>query len=224
MRHVSRTHRIALDWLFDRIDLDPKIQIKCITLEVNQDFVEQLLFLEPCLNRREITILSTYSYFFMVVWHDWSCKEQGRTRPRHRAHATPQGEPSTSWRKTNDNHARPPTSPCQNNGMELSGWNVTGPHKEREIFLSIFLPFRGRQRQSDTCPCPPEVWNSAPSTLAAPGCAVPSATKAQRTVMTELQNNGKSWSENLNGPAMGATAKFMSQPCWLPKQCRLGLF
>ena len=26
MRHVSRTHRVALDWLFDRIDLDPKIQ------------------------------------------------------------------------------------------------------------------------------------------------------------------------------------------------------
>ena len=30
MRHVSRTHRVALDWLFDRINLDPKIQIKNI--------------------------------------------------------------------------------------------------------------------------------------------------------------------------------------------------
>ena len=30
MRHVSRTHRIALDWLFDRLNLDPKIQIKYI--------------------------------------------------------------------------------------------------------------------------------------------------------------------------------------------------
>ena len=28
MRHVSRTHRVALDWLFGRINLDPKIQIK----------------------------------------------------------------------------------------------------------------------------------------------------------------------------------------------------
>ena len=26
MRHVSRTHRVALDWLFDRINLDPKIK------------------------------------------------------------------------------------------------------------------------------------------------------------------------------------------------------
>ena len=30
MRRVSRTHRVALDWLFNRINLDPKIQIKYI--------------------------------------------------------------------------------------------------------------------------------------------------------------------------------------------------
>ena len=30
MRHVSRTHRVALDCLFDRLNLDPKIQIKYI--------------------------------------------------------------------------------------------------------------------------------------------------------------------------------------------------
>ena len=30
MRHVSRTHRVAPDWLFDRFNLDPKIQIKYI--------------------------------------------------------------------------------------------------------------------------------------------------------------------------------------------------
>ena len=30
VRHVSRTHRVALDWLFDRINLDQKIQIKYI--------------------------------------------------------------------------------------------------------------------------------------------------------------------------------------------------
>ena len=27
-RHVSRTHRVALDWLLDRVNLNPKIQIK----------------------------------------------------------------------------------------------------------------------------------------------------------------------------------------------------
>ena len=30
MRHVSRTHRVALDRLFDRINLDPKLQIKYV--------------------------------------------------------------------------------------------------------------------------------------------------------------------------------------------------
>ena len=30
MRHMSRTHRVALDWLFDRVNLDPKIQIKYV--------------------------------------------------------------------------------------------------------------------------------------------------------------------------------------------------
>ena len=30
MRHVSRTRRVALDWLFDRINLDPKVQIRYI--------------------------------------------------------------------------------------------------------------------------------------------------------------------------------------------------
>ena len=30
MRHVSRTHGVALDWLFDRINLDPKNQIRYI--------------------------------------------------------------------------------------------------------------------------------------------------------------------------------------------------
>ena len=30
LRHVSRTHRIALDWLFDRISLDNKIQIRYV--------------------------------------------------------------------------------------------------------------------------------------------------------------------------------------------------
>ena len=30
IRHVSRTHRVALDWLFDKIHLDPQIQIKYV--------------------------------------------------------------------------------------------------------------------------------------------------------------------------------------------------
>ena len=34
-RHVSRTHRVAFDWLFDRINLEPKIRIKYIDTKTN---------------------------------------------------------------------------------------------------------------------------------------------------------------------------------------------
>ena len=40
MRHVSRAHRVALDWLFDRINLDPKIQIKYI--DTKNQFADML--------------------------------------------------------------------------------------------------------------------------------------------------------------------------------------
>ena len=35
MRHVSRTHRVALDWLFDRINLDPKTKSSTSTPKTN---------------------------------------------------------------------------------------------------------------------------------------------------------------------------------------------
>ena len=39
MRHVSRTHRVALDWMFDRINLDSKIQIKYIDTKKPTDML-----------------------------------------------------------------------------------------------------------------------------------------------------------------------------------------
>ena len=35
MRHVSRTHRVALDWLFDRINTDPKHKSNMLTPKTN---------------------------------------------------------------------------------------------------------------------------------------------------------------------------------------------
>ena len=34
-RHVSRTHRVALDWLFDRVNLDPKFKVGTSTPNIN---------------------------------------------------------------------------------------------------------------------------------------------------------------------------------------------
>ena len=35
MRHVSRTHRVALDWLFDRINLDSEIEFDTLIPNIN---------------------------------------------------------------------------------------------------------------------------------------------------------------------------------------------
>ena len=35
LRHVSRTHRVALDWLFDRINLDPRFKSNTLTPKTN---------------------------------------------------------------------------------------------------------------------------------------------------------------------------------------------
>ena len=40
MRHVSRIHRVALDGLFDRVNLDPKIQIKYV--DTNNQLADML--------------------------------------------------------------------------------------------------------------------------------------------------------------------------------------
>ena len=55
MRHVSRTHRVALDWLFDGINLDPKIQIKYID------------------TKNQLADILTKGHFTRDEWNDFLC-------------------------------------------------------------------------------------------------------------------------------------------------------
>ena len=59
MRHVSRTHRVALEWFFDRISLDPKIRIKHIDTQ-NQ--------LADILTKGNFT-LDEWNHLFVFVQH-----------------------------------------------------------------------------------------------------------------------------------------------------------
>ena len=72
MRHVSRTHRVALDWLFDRINLDSKIQIKYIDTKnqlahilTKRNFTrdESELFVSACL-----TLAISVLQFALLQW------------------------------------------------------------------------------------------------------------------------------------------------------------
>ena len=55
MRHVSRTHRVALHWLLDRIKLDPRIQIKCIDA------------------KNQLADMLTKGYFTLDEWNHLLC-------------------------------------------------------------------------------------------------------------------------------------------------------
>ena len=55
MRHVSRTHRVSLDWLFDIINLDPKIQIRYID------------------TKHEIADILTKGHFTRDEWNNLLC-------------------------------------------------------------------------------------------------------------------------------------------------------
>ena len=77
MRHVSRTHRVALDWLFDRINLDSKIQIKYIDTK-NQlaDMVTKGNFTRD--ERNHLLCLFNISHFSSTV-----CSETMAKRSQH---------------------------------------------------------------------------------------------------------------------------------------------
>ena len=73
MRHVSRTHRVAFDWLFDRINLDSKIQIKYIDTK-NQlaDILTKGSFTRD--ERNHLLCLFNISHFSSTVCSDTMAK------------------------------------------------------------------------------------------------------------------------------------------------------
>ena len=65
MRHVSRTHRVALDGLFDRINLDTKVQINYVETK-NQlaGLVSKVSFMrDECRNLFRLCNSSNFSMF-----------------------------------------------------------------------------------------------------------------------------------------------------------------
>ena len=67
MRHVSRTHGVALDWWFDRINLDPKIQIK---------YVDTKHQLADMLTKGNFTLWNNLLYLFNISHFSSLCCAQ----------------------------------------------------------------------------------------------------------------------------------------------------
>ena len=74
MRHVSRTHLVALDWLLDRINLDAKIQLK---------FVESKNPIADILAKSSFTRDSTICDNFLNIMNDttFSCSHFSNSHP-----------------------------------------------------------------------------------------------------------------------------------------------
>ena len=69
-RHVSRSHRVVLDWLFDRIHFDPKIQIKYI------DTKNQLADIARVMNGIIFCVYSTSAISVSPIVLKWCRKER----------------------------------------------------------------------------------------------------------------------------------------------------
>ena len=64
MRHVSRFHRVALDGLFDKTSVDPKIQLKCV--DTKNHFADMLT--EESVTRDEwCNLLRLFNIMFFSV-------------------------------------------------------------------------------------------------------------------------------------------------------------
>ena len=70
MRHVSRTHRVALGWLFDRINLDPNIQI--LYIDTKHQLADMLT--ESNFTRDELNNL-LHLFYYQPFQHHFLCQE-----------------------------------------------------------------------------------------------------------------------------------------------------
>ena len=72
MRHVSRDHKVALDWLFDRIKLDPKIQIKQVHRhqKPTRRHANQMKFHAWWVESFVVLVQYQPFQFFSVLWYN----------------------------------------------------------------------------------------------------------------------------------------------------------
>ena len=101
VRHISRTHCVNLDWLFDGINLDPGIQIKCVnTSKQIADILTKVSF--PSERRTQLTqlfifddtahaVLQPFSGVFIYTGRRQDVEVSSRTFDGKRHHQTMAG-------------------------------------------------------------------------------------------------------------------------------------
>ena len=72
MRHVSRSHRVALDWLFDRINLDSKIQIKYVDTKNLLENSRKEDGRRTCGSKAEVSVFDSSKLEQRAIFFLWS--------------------------------------------------------------------------------------------------------------------------------------------------------
>ena len=132
MRHVSRTHRVALDWLFDRINQDTKIQIKYIDTK-NQlaDILTKVNFKREWNHLLTLFNISHFSSTACTAAKSWSSTE----------------DPVVSLERNLYGHLlarllweRQFEKILLKHGWEkIPNWECLFVHREKGLFLSVYV-------------------------------------------------------------------------------------
>ena len=130
MRHVSRTHRVALDWLFDRINLDPKIQIKYIDTK-NQlaDFLTKGNFTHN--KRYHLLRLFNISHFSSTVCSETMAKRLQQDSGEERVTAKSRPMMSFIARVPSNVSSSTSVSPGKRSHGNQNPWSTIAEKEER---------------------------------------------------------------------------------------------
>ena len=95
MRHVSRTHRVALDWLFYRINLDPMIQVKIV--DTHDKFADILTKRSSSCDECEtlLCLVNIMDVSFFSCFHFSSRLDDSETMSRRQMQEKEQGKETT---------------------------------------------------------------------------------------------------------------------------------
>ena len=129
MRHVSRTHRVALDWLFDRSNLDPKIQIKYIdTKNLLADIQTKGNFTRDEWNH--LLCLFNISHFSSTVYSETMAKRLQQISGEERVTAKSRPMMSLTARVPSNVSSSTSVSPGKRSYGNQNPWSTTAGKEE----------------------------------------------------------------------------------------------
>ena len=130
MRHVSRTHRVALYWLFDRINVDPKIQIKYIdTKNQLSDMLTKGNFTRDEWNH--LSCLFNISHFSSTVCSEAMVKRVQQDSGEERVTAKSRPMMSLIARATSNLSSSTSESPGKRSYGNQSPWSAKAEREDR---------------------------------------------------------------------------------------------